>query len=143
MCCNLFTTKFHHLSVSTSYNKSVKIRHVATFHLQTCCNLLKQLVTSLWITSFDNQLATNLLTTCNRFVVNELSQAMRTHPDIGLLIKYVARLQNVKLLQVARFWLCSFQKSKCEDYILFRRASRVLSYSLKTAEHCTCWEMRS
>ena len=42
---------------------------VATCHLQTCYNLLKQLAKSPLITSFDNQLATSLLTTCNRLVV--------------------------------------------------------------------------
>ena len=56
-----------------------------TGHLQTCCNLLKQLAASLWITSFDNQLASSLFTTCNRLVVNKLSQAMQMHPEIRLL----------------------------------------------------------
>ena len=46
------------LSISSSCNKSVKIRLIATCHLQTCYNLLKQLAASKWITSFDNQLAT-------------------------------------------------------------------------------------
>ena len=102
------------LSISSSCNKSVTIRLIAICHLQTCYNLLKQLETSLLIKSLDNQLATSLLTinlqlannnfrrstlqqvcfftyltslltTCNRTVVNKLSQAMRTHPDIGLL----------------------------------------------------------
>ena len=73
------------LSISSSCDKSVEIRLVKTCHLQTFYNLLKQLATSLLITSFDNQLATSLLTTCNRLVVNKLSQAMRTHPGIGLL----------------------------------------------------------
>ena len=50
------------LLISSSYNKSVKIRLVATCHLQTCYNLLKQLAASLWITSFDNQLAISLVT---------------------------------------------------------------------------------
>ena len=54
--------------------------------MHTCYDLLKQIAASLWITSFDNQLAASLLTTCNSLVVNKLSQAMRTHPDIGLLI---------------------------------------------------------
>ena len=49
---------------------------------QTCYNLLKQLAASLWITSFDNQLATSLVTARNRLVVNKLSQAKRTDPDI-------------------------------------------------------------
>ena len=73
------------LSISSSCNKSVKIRLVVTCHLQTCYNLLKQLAATLWMTSFDNQLVTSLLTTCNRLVVNKLSQAIRMHPDIGLL----------------------------------------------------------
>ena len=54
-------------------NKSVKIRFVATRHLQTCYNLLKQLAASLWVTSFDNKLVTNLLTTCKKIVINKLS----------------------------------------------------------------------
>ena len=89
------------LSISSSCNKSVKLvihRLVATFHLQTCYNLLKQLAASLWITSFGNQLATILLTTCYRLVVNKLSQAMRTHPDIGCKM-------STDLLQLPRFWL--------------------------------------
>ena len=84
------------LNFSSSCNKSVKIRLVAICHLQTCYNLLKQLVTSLWVTSFDNQLATSLLITCNRLVVNKWSQAMRTYPDIGLLITRL--LQDVNRL---------------------------------------------
>ena len=64
-----------------------KLQLTCQFHgVATIYNLLKHLAASLWITSFDNQLATSLLTTCNRLVVNKLSQAMRTHPDIGLLI---------------------------------------------------------
>ena len=39
--------------------------------------LSKQLAASLLITSLDDQLATSLLTTCNRLVSNKLSQAMR------------------------------------------------------------------
>ena len=66
--------------------KCVKIRFVAACHLQTFYNLLKQLAASLWLTSFDNQLATNLLPTGNRLVVNKLSQALQTHPDINLLM---------------------------------------------------------
>ena len=79
VCCNL-STDATNLSISSSRNKSVKIRLVAICHLQTCYNLLKQLAASLWITSFDNQLATSLLT-------RKLWKDMRTHPDIGLLIK--------------------------------------------------------
>ena len=53
------------LTISSSCNNSVIIRLVATRRLQTA---------SLWII-FDNQLATSLLTTCNRLVVNKLSVA--------------------------------------------------------------------
>ena len=84
------------LSISLSCNKSVKIRLVLTCHLQTCYNyLLKQLAASPWITSFDNQLETSLLTTCNRLVVNKLSQAMQTHPDVGLFIASLLQLLAV------------------------------------------------
>ena len=71
------------LLASSSCIKSVKIRLDATWYLQTSCNLLKQLASSLWIKSPDNQLASSLLTTCSRFVVIEPEQAMQTHPDIG------------------------------------------------------------
>ena len=67
------------------FNKSVKIRLVTTCYLQTCYNLLKQLVASLWMTSFDNQLATSWMGTCQRLVINKLWLAMQTHPDIGML----------------------------------------------------------
>ena len=47
------------------------------------------------------------MTTCNSLVVNKLSQVMRTHPDIGLLI--TSLLQNVNSLVetcIFIFWLC-------------------------------------
>ena len=56
-------------------------QQVVTSHYIRLQQVLKQLAASLWITSFDNQLAECLLTT----VVNKLSQVMRTHPGIGLL----------------------------------------------------------
>ena len=52
VCCNL-------------QSPHVKIKLAATCHLQTCYNLLKQLAARLQITSFDNQLETSLLITCN------------------------------------------------------------------------------
>ena len=81
-------------NLSTSCDKQVNLIKFKQICLnQACCNssfvdLLKQLAASLWITSFGNQLTTSLLTTCDRLVVNKLSQAMRTHPHIGLLIVY-------------------------------------------------------
>ena len=86
--------------VATSLLKSGLLQFVICWN-----NLLKQLAESLLITSLDNQFATSLLTTCDRLVLNKLSQAMRTHPDIGLCNKL---LQDVKRL-VATFvgvWLC-------------------------------------
>ena len=73
------------LSILTSCKKPVEIGLVATCRLHTWYNLLKQLATSLLMTSLDNQHATSLLTTWNRLVINKLSQAVRTSPDIGLL----------------------------------------------------------
>ena len=92
-CCKLLTS-CNKLVNFIKLQKACQIRLVATCHLQTCYSLLKQLSSSLWITSFENQLATSLLTTCNRLVVNKLSQAMRTHPDIGLLKQVVTRCQQ-------------------------------------------------
>ena len=65
----------------------------ATWYLQTWPTLLKQLPSSLWIKSLDNQLASSLLTTCSRLVIIKSKQAMRTHPDIVLI---TARQQALK-----------------------------------------------
>ena len=94
------------LSISSSCNKSVKIRIVVTCHLQTCYNLLKQLAASLWITSFDNQLVISLLTTCNRLVANKLPQAMQTHPDIALLITSLLLDVNLGNCNLRVFLVC-------------------------------------
>ena len=119
-CCMLLTSfqsvnkfqqtyQFHEVATSVLQSGSLQLvicRLVTTCHLQTCYNLLKQLAASLWIKSFDSQLATSLLTTCNRLVVNKLSQAMRTHPDIGLLITSLL-IQDVNRLVAPRnslFW---------------------------------------
>ena len=59
------------LLISSSWNKSVKIWLVATCHMRTCYNLLKQLAVSLWKTSSDNQLSTSPLTIRDRPVVNK------------------------------------------------------------------------
>ena len=94
-CCNF--TGLLSLVISSDCNKSLIIRFVTTCHLQICYNLLKQHAPSLWITNFDNQLATSLLTTCNGFVVNKLSQAisMRTHYDTDSLT--ASLLQDVNI----------------------------------------------
>ena len=77
-----------------NFIKLRKIRIVVIWYLQTCYNLFKQLAASLWITSFDNQLATSLLTTCNL-------SSTRVN-DVSLLI--ISLLQDVNIL----FTPCAF-----------------------------------
>ena len=62
-------------------------------HHDTCYNLFKTTCSKQLVvislskhTRFDNQLETNVLTTCKRLVVN-----MQTHPDIASLYQVVAR----------------------------------------------------
>ena len=73
------------LLTSSSCSTFLKIRLVATWYLQICCKLLKQLASSLWIKTLYNQLASTLLTTCSRLATTKPEQAMQTHPDIGLM----------------------------------------------------------
>jgi hypothetical protein len=51
------------------------------------------------------QLASSLLTSCNRLDIIKPEQAMRTHPDIGLMIASWIK-SAADLLQLTRFWLC-------------------------------------
>ena len=84
-------------------NSSIRLQQVC--ENQTCCNLifadlpqlLKQPASSPWKNNLDNQLATNLLTTCS---------TMRTHPDIGL-ITAGQQAYTADLLQLSRFCLCN------------------------------------
>ena len=94
-CCKLsmLLQFFNKLQQNCQFQRVAS--HVATFHLQTLLDLLMQLAASLWMKNFENQLSTSLLTTCNKLAINKLSQAMRTHPAIGLLI--------TNLLKVVRF----------------------------------------
>ena len=82
-----------HSQKATDLIVSQFYRLVATCHLQTCYNLFKKIVASLCIINFDNQLATNLLITSNRLVINKLLQAMRT--QILILACCNKLLQNV------------------------------------------------
>ena len=100
----IFLLPFH------SFSKS------AICKLQQVCS--SQLAASLQITTCSksavrnlqqvcsSQIAASLLTTCNRLVVIKPEQAMRTHPDIGLMIAACSK-SAADLLQLARFWLCS------------------------------------
>ena len=77
-----------------------------------------QLASSLWISTCIKsvdinlhqvcgyQLASSLMTTCIRLDIIKPEQAMRTHPDIGLMIASCSK-SAADLLQLARFWLCS------------------------------------
>ena len=60
----------------------------ATICIRSVCDNLHQVCS--------RQLVTSLLTSCSRLVVNKLLQAMRTHPDIGLLT--TSLLQEVNRL---------------------------------------------
>ena len=48
-----------------------------------------------------SQLAASLLTTCSRLVVIKPEQAMRTHPDIGLMIATFSKSQTCCNLRVS------------------------------------------
>ena len=79
---------------------------MATCHLKACHKLLKQLATSLWMTSFDHQLASSLLTTYNGRNFSKLSKAMQAHPDIGLFITSPLQDLSTDLSQIVSFWMC-------------------------------------
>ena len=75
-CCKLsILPALCDMSNSSSCSKSV-VAVSQTCHLHNAA--LLQVVTSLWITSFDSQRATGLLTTFRWLFVNQLSQAMRS-----------------------------------------------------------------
>ena len=103
-CCNLSTN----FSISSSCNKSVKIRLVTTCRLQTCYNLLKQLAASLWITSFDNQLATSLL---------------------GLFIKSVTRCQQTNVAPCAFLAVLKCIEWTLSEFLKTRKLQVCLSTS--------------
>jgi hypothetical protein len=67
-----------------------------------------------------SHLAASLLTTCNRFDIIKPEQAMRTHPDIGLMIVSCIK-SAADLLQLARFWLCT--NANCIIRISYTRVS--------------------
>ena len=78
--------------VSSQLTSSSFIKFHQVCEHQTCCNLIfVDLVQVDEITCIkpacSSQLAASLLTTCNnRLAIIKPEQAMRTHPDIGLLI---------------------------------------------------------
>ena len=76
--CQFYQLEATCQQVATSLLKSGLLQLVIYRLVTTCWDNLQQ---ACW----NNQLATSLLTTCKRLVVNKLSQAMRTHPDMGLL----------------------------------------------------------
>ena len=74
--------------------KSVKIKLDTISCLQTCCKLLKQLASSLWIESLDNQLASSLFLSS--------SKSKRCHTDMGLM---TARQEACSRLATTRSFL--------------------------------------
>ena len=93
-------------SLSSRCIESGKITLDTTSYLQTCCKLLEQNASSLWIKSLDNQFALSLLTTCSGFVIIKPEQAMQMDPDISLT---TARQKKPvgDLLQLAHVWQCT------------------------------------
>ena len=101
-----FLTEHFSLSIYslTRCSKSVEfIKLQQVCENQTCCNLifvdLLQVAETSCIKrvdkSLDNQLAPSLLTTCSKLRTIKPEQAMRTHPDIGLM---TARQQSYSRL---------------------------------------------
>ena len=76
----------------TSLLKSGLLKLVINF--QTCYNFLKQIAASLWITSFDNEVAASLLTAHKK-----LLQAMQTHLDVRLHVASFCKM-TTDLLQM-------------------------------------------
>ena len=79
---------------------------------------MQVVASSLLIRSLDNQLASSLLTTCNRFVIIKLEQAIRTHPDIGLM---TARQQSCSRLAATCVFLAvlvSMLPQRCFPFFL-------------------------
>ena len=65
---------------------------VATCHLQPGYNLLKQLATNLWTTSFDSQLTTRLLSTSNE---NASLHRLVDDKSVGLRLNGELRFRRV------------------------------------------------
>ena len=86
----------------TSQLKSGLLKLVINF--QTCYNFLKQIAASLWITSFDNEVAASL--TAHK----KLLQAMQTHLDVRLHVASFCKM-TTDLLQMCNVkfisYLCS------------------------------------
>jgi hypothetical protein len=72
---------------------------------------LQQVCSSQLAANLQFKLPSSLLTPCSRLVIIKPEQAMRTHPDIGLMIGSCNK-PAADLLQLARFWLCIFSGSK-------------------------------
>ena len=100
--------------------------------MQNYYNLLKQLVASLWITSFDNQLETSLLATCNRLIVNKLSQAIGMHPDISLFV--TSLLQDVNRFVSTCMFLLDYIFSMLNSFVIYK-CIELLCLKLF---HCPC-----
>ena len=90
---------------SSSCIKSVNIRLDATRYLQTCCRPLQVDETTCIKPVCSSQLAASLLTICNRFVIIKPEQAMRTHPDIGLVIADLMEDATLSVLAVFRLYI--------------------------------------
>ena len=118
-CCKLWILPACY-KLSTSCSKSVK--------------MLKQLASSLWIKSLDHQLAAFLLTTCSRLVIIKPEQAMRTHPDVGLMTAKTTNLQ-----QTCCNLLCNCVSDHCNPLLTLTSSFSVAISSIYRACEIPCW----
>ena len=93
----LHSQKRNRLDASSRFNRLDVSLSLSCVKPVGFIKLLKKRASSLCINSFDNQLASCLLTTCSRLVIIKSKEAMRTHPDIGLM---TARQQSCSRLAV-------------------------------------------
>ena len=107
VCCHAIMPQI----IATTYIKSTvrnlqRMQHVcssrpaASLQFATCSKSADRKLHQVC----SSQLAASLLTTCSRLDIIKSEQAMRTHPDIGLMIASCKK-PAADLLQLARFWL--------------------------------------
>ena len=110
VCCHAIATS---LQFATCIKTAVRKLHqvcssqvASSLQFPTC---IKSAVRNLYQVC-SSQLASSLLTTCSRLGIIKPEQAMRTHPDIALMIASCNK-PAADLLQLVRFWLCNSNAS--------------------------------
>ena len=141
-CCNLSklqrTCQFHQLS----WNKSVKIRLAATCHLQTFAdNLLKQLAARLWITSFNNQVETSLLSTATDLSSTSCRKSMQLRVLILACSVSLYKMSEDRLFATCVFlavYLCILLQILVFDKFIYFSMIHVLGGQVYTHDSINC-----